>query len=71
MSQIDPQEFGELKATVAQLKEKQDTLIEKVDDLIKLWTQANGVLKVIRWITAGVAAGYSLYAFLIKHVRLV
>lgn len=71
MSQIDPQEFGELKATVAQLKENQDTLIEKVDDLIKLWTQANGVLKVIRWITAGAAAGYSLYVFLIKHVRLV
>jgi hypothetical protein len=71
MSQINLQEFGELKATVSQLKETQDELIQKVDKLVELWTQANGALKVIRWIAAGAAAGYSLYAFLIKHVRLV
>lgn len=68
---VNAQDFGELKATVAQLKETQDELIQKVDKLVELWTQANGVLKVIRWIAAGVAAGYSLYAFLIKHVKLV
>lgn len=71
MSQLNLQEFGELKATVSQLKETQDELIQKVDKLVELWTQANGALKVIRWITAGAAAGYSLYAFLIKHVKLV
>jgi hypothetical protein len=69
-AEIDPQQFGELRATVAQLERTMEDLNEAVKRLTTQIDQARGGWKVLIAVASAGAAAATAFSWIIDHVSL-
>lgn len=68
--EIDPQQFGELKATVAQLVASVGKLDQNVEHLLSQIDQASGGWKVLIAVASAGAAAATAFAWVLQHIQL-
>lgn len=69
-AEIDPQQFGELRATVMQLERTMEDLNEAVKLLTTQIDQARGGWKVLIAVASAGAAAATAFSWIIDHVSL-
>ena len=67
-TEIDPQQFGELRATVAQLERTMDELNVAVKQLTAQLNQARGGWRMLIAVASAGAAGATALAWVINHI---
>jgi hypothetical protein len=68
--EIDPQQFGELRATVAQLERTMEALNATVQQLTTHFDQARGGWKVLVAVASAGAAAATAFSWLLDHVQM-
>ncbi|HWU01078.1 MAG TPA: hypothetical protein VN229_25790 [Terriglobales bacterium] len=68
--EIDPQQFGELRATVAQLERTMEALNATVQRLTTHFDQARGGWKVLVAVASAGAAAATAFSWLLDHVQM-
>lgn len=66
--EIDPQQFGELRATVAQLERTMEELNGTVKRLATHFDQARGGWKVLIAVASAGAAAATAFSWILDHV---
>jgi len=66
---IDPQQFGELRATVAQLERTLEELNATVKRLTTHFDQARGGRKVLVAVASAGAAAATAFSWILDHVQ--
>ncbi|HVJ40152.1 MAG TPA: hypothetical protein VM639_01595 [Dongiaceae bacterium] len=66
--EIDPQQFGELRATVAQLERTMEELNGTVKRLTTHFDQARGGWKVLIAVASAGAAAATAFSWIVDHV---
>jgi multidrug resistance efflux pump len=69
-AEIDPQQFGELRATVAQLERTMEELNSTVKGLTAQLDQARGGWKVLVAVASAGAAAATAFSWIVDHVSL-
>ena len=70
MADIDPQQFGELKATVAQLERTMEDLNEAVKRSTAQLDQARGGWRVLIAVASAGATAATAFSWIVAHVSL-